>query len=89
MLAELRLPPHPITFRSMRATDIPNFEKLTDAERVALADELLTSVRQPELLPPPIAHQLELERRWAAFEKDPSRALTKEQFWAAVGWNPE
>jgi putative addiction module component (TIGR02574 family) len=69
----------------VHATDIPNFEQLTDHERIALADELLASVRDPEALPPPIAHQLELERRWAAFEKDPSRALTKEQFWASVG----
>lgn len=69
----------------MHATDIPDFEKLTDSERVALADELLASVRDPESLPPPIAHQLELERRWAAFEKDPSRGLTKEEFWASVG----
>ena len=68
----------------MHATDIPNFEMLTDTERVTLADELLASVRVPDLLPPTVAHQLELERRWAAFAKDPSRGQTTEQFWASV-----
>ena len=69
----------------MHATDIPNFEKLTDAERVSLADELLASVRDLESLPPDLAHQREVERRWEAYQKDPSRGMTKEQFWAAVG----
>ncbi len=73
----------------MHATEIPNFEKLTDAERVTLADELLASVRDVEALPPNVAHQLEVERRWEAYQKDPSRGMTREQFWAAVGWSPE
>ena len=68
----------------MRATDIPNFEKLTDFERVALAEELIASVRNPEVLAPPLAHRIELERRWRAYEENPSIALSPEQFWSQV-----
>jgi putative addiction module component (TIGR02574 family) len=66
----------------MSVEDIPNFEQLTDLERLALADQLAASVRNPASLPPPLAHRLELERRWAAYEQDPSRALSQEQCWA-------
>jgi putative addiction module component (TIGR02574 family) len=68
----------------MNVTDIPNFEQLTDLERLELADQLAASVRDPGSLPPPMAHQLELERRWAEYERNPSAALSREQFWAKV-----
>jgi putative addiction module component (TIGR02574 family) len=68
----------------MNATEIPNFDRLTDTERLMLAEEILGSLRSPEILPPPMAHRAELDRRWAAFEADPSRALTKEEFRARV-----
>jgi len=68
----------------MHATEIPNFDRLTDTERLTLADEILGSLRSPESLPPPLAHRTELDRRWAAFEAEPSRALTKEEFRARV-----
>jgi putative addiction module component (TIGR02574 family) len=66
----------------MNVKDIPNFEQLTDLERLELADQLAASVRNPGSLPPPVAHRLELERRWADYERDPSGALSQEQFWA-------
>jgi len=68
----------------MRVKDIPDFEKLSDLERLELAEELVASVRNPEALPPPVAHRLELERRWAEYERNPSIALTVEQLWARV-----
>jgi len=68
----------------MNVTDIPNFEQLTDLERLELANQLAASVRDPGLLPPPVAHRLELERRWADYERNPSAALSREQFWANV-----
>lgn len=68
----------------MRTAEILNFDQLSDAERVALADEILGTLRAPETLPPPVAHRVELDRRWAAFEAAPSRALTQEQFRARV-----
>ena len=49
----------------MSVTDIPNFEQLTDLQRLALAEELFASVRDREALPTPLAHQLELQQRWA------------------------
>ncbi len=64
----------------MHTTQIPNFDQLTDIERIALADEILGSLQSPELLPPPLVHRTELDRRWAAFEANPDGALTKEQF---------
>ena len=68
----------------MNVTDIPNFEQLTDLERLELAEQLTASVRDPESLPPPKAHRLVLERRWADYERNPSAALSPEQFWAKV-----
>ena len=68
----------------MSVKDIPNFERMTDLERLGLAEELAASVRNPEALPAPVAHRLELEKRWSRYERDPSAALSREQFWAEV-----
>ena len=68
----------------MRATEIPNFDRLSDEERVALADEILGSLRAPDSLPPPMAHRVELDRRWAAYEANRTIALSREQFRAQV-----
>jgi len=68
----------------MRLEEIPNFEQLTDLERLQLAEELIASVRNLEALPAPILHRVELERRWAAYERNPATGLTEEQFWAQV-----
>lgn len=68
----------------MRAQDIPNFEQLSDLDRLELAEELLASVRHPEALPAPLAHRLELEKRWAEYERNPDIALSQQQFWAQV-----
>jgi putative addiction module component (TIGR02574 family) len=46
-----------------------------------LAEELIASVRNPEALPGPVAHRLELERRWAEYERNPDIALSEEEFW--------
>ena len=68
----------------MHAIEIPNFDQLTDEQRLALADEILGSLRSPQSLPPPLAHRAELDRRWAAYEANPGSALTKDQFRAHV-----
>lgn len=68
----------------MHVTEIPNFDQLTDLQRLALAEEILGSLNSPESLPAPLAHRTELDRRWAAFEANPSLALTKAQFRARV-----
>jgi hypothetical protein len=68
----------------MSVKDIPNFERMTDLERLGLAEELAASVRNPEALPAPVAHRLELEERWSRFERNPSTALSQEQFWTKV-----
>ena len=80
----LPIPPPALQFPLMHAAQIPNFDQLTDEQRLALADEILGSLRSPELLPPPLAHRAELDRRWAAFEANPESALTKDQFRARV-----
>jgi putative addiction module component (TIGR02574 family) len=71
----------------MQVTDIPNFEQLTDLERLKLAEELLASIRRPEELPTPVAHRIELERRWKEYEANPNIALTEDEFWAKVQAN--
>ena len=68
----------------MSVKDIPNFEQLTDLERLALAEELAASVRNQEALPAPVSHRLELEKRWSDYEKNPSTALSQDQFWTRV-----
>jgi putative addiction module component (TIGR02574 family) len=68
----------------MHLKDIPNFEQLTDLERLGLAEELAASIRNPEALPAPVAHRLELERRWSHYERNPSAALSQEPFWTNV-----
>ena len=68
----------------MSVTDIPNFEQLSDLERLELAEELIASVRNPESLPAPVIHRFELERRWADYERNPGIGLSQEQFWSKV-----
>jgi putative addiction module component (TIGR02574 family) len=68
----------------VRITEIPNFDKLSDQDRIALADEILGSLRHPDALPPPLALRAELDRRWAAYEANPCIALNREQFRAQV-----
>ena len=72
------------TLPHMRTTEIPNFDRLSDQERVALADEILGSLRNPEALPPPLAHRAEVDRRWAAYEANPGTALSREYFRSQV-----
>ncbi len=68
----------------MSVTDIPNYEQLTDLERLELAEELIASVRKPEALPAPLAHRLELERRWAEYERNPAIGVSQDHFWSNV-----
>ncbi len=72
------------TLPCMRTTEIPNFDRLSDHERVALADEILGSLKNPDALPAALAHRAELDRRWAAYEANPGVALDREQFRAQV-----
>ena len=68
----------------MRVTDIPNFEQMSDLERIELAEDLMASIRDPEALPPPVAHRVELERRWESYAQNAARGLSSEEFWAQV-----
>ena len=68
----------------MSVTDIPNFEQMTDLERLQLAEDLIASIRNPDALPQPVAHRLELERRWVEYERNPKGALSEHQFWKSV-----
>jgi putative addiction module component (TIGR02574 family) len=68
----------------VRATEIPNFDRLSDEERIALADEILGSLKHPDNLPPPFADRVELDRRWAAYKANPGVALSRAAFRAQV-----
>jgi len=48
----------------MSVKDIPNFDQLTDLERLELADALAASIRHPEALPAPSA-ALSQEQFWS------------------------
>ena len=73
----------------MSVTDIPNFEQMTDLERLQLAEEIIASIRDLGALPEPVAHRLELEHRWAEFERNPGIALSEDQFWKRVNGSKE
>jgi putative addiction module component (TIGR02574 family) len=64
--------------------DIPNFEQLSDLERLELAEELIASVRNPEALSAPLTHRVELERRWAEYERNPTIGLSEKQLWEQI-----
>ena len=68
----------------VKVADIPNFDQLTDLQKLELAEELVASIRNPEALPAPIAHRIELERRWAEYEKNSAIGISQEQFWSEV-----
>ncbi|WP_221030316.1 addiction module protein [Actomonas aquatica] len=68
----------------MKTAEIPRFQELSDLERLALADEILGTLREPESLPSPAWHGAELARRWQDFESGGSSPMTRQQFWAEV-----
>lgn len=62
----------------MKLAEIPELRAASPAEKIKLIDELWASIPR-ESLPTPKSHLAELNRRVAASEKDPSRALTPEE----------
>jgi putative addiction module component (TIGR02574 family) len=62
----------------MKLAEIPELQAASPAEKIALIDELWASIPR-ESLPAPKSHLIELERRVAAAQKDPSRVLTPEE----------
>lgn len=57
----------------MRAEEIPNYDRLTDLEKRALAEKIIGSLRTP------VASRLTLDRRWSTYVADPTN-LSKEAF---------
>lgn len=68
----------------MKVGDIPKFEDLNDLERLALAEDILGSLRSPEALPAPSWHGEELARRWSGFVEGRTRLLTRDEFRSEV-----
>jgi len=63
----------------MALADIPGIEQLSVAERILLIEELWESIAaEPASVPVPQSHRDELDRRLAAYEKDPGRLLSLE-----------
>jgi len=61
----------------MALADIPGIDQLSVAERLLLVEELWDSIAaEPDSVPVPASHCAELDRRLAAYEKDPGRLLT-------------
>jgi len=69
----------------MNATDLRKIHALPVSEKLLLVEVLWQSIGEskdePEVSE---AEKRELDSRWARFERDPSRALTLEQFRALV-----
>lgn len=63
----------------MALADIPGIRQLSVAERILLVEELWESVAaEPASVPVPQSHRAELDRRLAAYEKDPAKLLSLE-----------
>ena len=63
----------------MALADIPGIRQLSVAERILLVEELWDSIAaEPASVPVPPSHVAELDRRLAAYEKDPGRLLSLE-----------
>ena len=69
----------------MKLADLPEVKALSPREKLQLADELWQDAAQDlESLEVSPAEKKLLDERWAAYLKDPSSALTLEQFDAKV-----
>lgn len=62
----------------MKLAEIPELKAASPAEKIELIDELWASIPR-ESLPVPKSHLTELDRRVAAVQQDPARALTPEE----------
>ncbi len=70
---------------SMRLSDLPQIRALSAEEKLQLVDELWQDVaRDLESREVSAAERELLDERWAAFLRDPSSALSLEQFKARV-----
>ncbi len=69
----------------MRLSDLPQIRALSAEEKLQLVDELWQDVaRDLESREVSAAERELLDERWAAFLRDPSSALSLEQFKARV-----
>lgn len=65
----------------MKLADLPEVQALSAREKLELADELWRAVaRDLENLEVSSAEKELLDQRWSAYLRDPSSALTVEQF---------
>ena len=69
----------------MNASDLSKLQALPVSEKLLLVDALWQSIGE-SMKEPTVsdAEKRELDSRWARFERDPSRALTLEQFDALI-----
>lgn len=49
-------------YAMIHISEIPNFDQLSDLDRLALAEEILATIRDPDSLPSPLGHRVELDR---------------------------
>lgn len=69
----------------MALADIPGIQQLSVAERILLVEELWESIAsEPTSVPVPQSHRAELDRRLAAYEKNPGRLLSIEDLQARM-----
>ena len=65
----------------MKLADIPEVGTLAIAEKIQLLEELYQNIAQElDSMEVPQEHKTLLDDRWNAFLRDPSSALTLEQF---------
>ncbi len=64
----------------MRATEIPGFDNLSQAEKILLAEEIWYDIASdPSSVPVPESHLEELDRRVQKYRSDPGKLLTLDE----------
>ena len=73
-----------VQIESMSVKDIPNFEQLTDLERLGLAEELAASVRRPGGIARAAGTSLGIGKAVVSLRTQSVSALSQTRFWTAV-----
>ena len=69
----------------MRATDIPQIDRLSMPEKILLVEDLWDSIVLDESsMPVPKSHMEELDRRLATYESNPGTLLSLEELQARI-----
>lgn len=69
----------------VRANDIPEITKLSTPEKILLVEDLWDSIASDEsIVPVPLSHVEELDRRFERYQSDPGNLLSLEELMVRI-----